>query len=191
MLYFKPNTNAVFIGDEKEGNSKGLKTLFAVGEPKPSRVLELAVENKVDRVYFGAGFLRTVSKDYVNKIIKLIKDLEDIEFKKAETTQEVDAIIFALELKLSDTSELAQYGTLDETVSILEELIVTVCIGENSFTGTRYFDTIVALKKLETNTKIYLKFDIDNTVVVTPIDSIDVSGYHEFNNVDKVLYEEN
>ena len=68
-------TNCLFIGTEAEGPDRGILTLF-VGThfADPKRILEIAEEQKIKRIYFGAGNNRGITRNYLPLIKKIKND---------------------------------------------------------------------------------------------------------------------
>jgi len=60
----------IFIGDEKEGRYKGLKTLFVGGLHNLREVFDLAEKHSCEHIYLGAG--RTYSHGLSQKDIKFL-----------------------------------------------------------------------------------------------------------------------
>lgn len=178
MLYFKPRTNALFKGLEKEGPDLGKETLFIVGQPLLNTLIDHF--DGVKRLYFGAGFLSYVNDSYISSVYTTFFDVNKF----------YPEVILETTLHALNLESLPVLGSCSDSFNISKLIITLESDDVKNYHPKSLYHDLMTLKARPDVDRFYLKYDKHQTVIVVPLASVDISHYADFNNADTIIYQD-
>jgi hypothetical protein len=175
MLYFPADAHALFLGEEQEGEDKGVSTLFVVNQVSPGRILATIERladnlNPVRQLYLGAGFLSRCTPEYIEQVANWL-------LLSADT----DNLALTVEASYVDAHTL-------KTIERIDKWIYTVMMLD--VVNPNYHNTMWMLKRPdcykplglneELLEKVYIKSDFGKTTLVTPLRYTHYSRYQDY-----------